>query len=346
MPASETPTISVLICTRSRRNDVARALASLRAAGVERDGVEIVVIEETAEPAPIPGVRYVTLSPEDRGFAHVRNLAVATAKGSVLVFVDDDCEVERGWFDALLAPLLADPGLGGVAGAVLVRGCNTIGYAESILGFPGGGLRYLDAAGGRVVPTTHLSTCNCAYRREAIEAAGGFSPLAALGGEDSLLVFVDDDCEVERGWFDALLAPLLADPGVGGVAGAVLVRDCNAIGYAESILGFPGGGLRYLDAAGGRVVPTAHLSTCNCAYRREAIEAAGGFSPLAALGGEDSLLAERVTARWPCRYVPAAVVYHKPRQRLPAVFRWFMRRGRAEMLILPAAAQPATVVRS
>ena len=133
VPVSERPTISVLICTKNRRADVARALASLRADGVDREGVEIVVIEETAEPAPISGVRYVTVPPEGRGFAHVRNLAVQTAKGSVLVFVDDDCEVERGWFDALLAPLLADPAVGGAAGAVMVRDCNAIGYAESIL---------------------------------------------------------------------------------------------------------------------------------------------------------------------------------------------------------------------
>jgi GT2 family glycosyltransferase len=243
VPVSETPTVSVLICTRNRRPEVARALASLRADGVEREDVEIVVIEETAEPAPIPGVRYVTLPPDGRGFAYVRNVAVQTARGRILVFVDDDCEVERGWFDALLAPLLTDPR-------------------------------------------------------------------------------------------------------VGGVAGAVMVRDCNAIGYAESILGFPGGGLRYLDAAGGQVVPTVHLSTCNCAYRREAIETADGFSPLATLGGEDSLLAERVTARWSCRYVPAAVVYHRPRQHLGAIFRWFVRRGRAEMLILPAKPHPASVALS
>ena len=235
--------MSVLICTRDRREDLARALATLRADGVAREGVEIVVIEETADPVPIPGVRYVPLPPEGRGFAHVRNRAVAAAKGS-------------------------------------------------------------------------------------------------------LLVFVDDDCEVERGWFDALLAPLLADPTVGGAAGSVLVRDCNAVGYAESILGFPGGGLRYVAAAEGRVVPTRFLSTCNCAYRREAVEQAGGFSPLASMGGEDSLLAERVSARWPCRYVPAAVVYHKPRQRLGAIFRWFVRRGRAEMRILPAKARPAAVARS
>ena len=243
VPASEpreAPTVSVLICTKDRRDDVARALASLRAAGVERAGVEIVVVEETARPQPIPGVRYVPLPPDGRGFAHVRNRAVEAAKGSLLVFVDDDCEVERGWLDALLAPM--------------------------------------------------------------------------------------------------------ADPAVAGTAGAVLVRDCNAVGYAENILGFPGGGLRYLAAAGGRVVPTSFLSTCNCVYRRTAVERVGGFPALAALGGEDSLLAERVSARWPCRYAPGAIVYHKPRQRLAAIFPWFVRRGRAELRILPAKARPAAVV--
>jgi GT2 family glycosyltransferase len=233
----------VLICTRGRRAEVARALTSLRAGGVEREGVEIVVVEETADPAPPPGVRYVPLPPRGRGFAHVRNRAVEAARGR-------------------------------------------------------------------------------------------------------LLVFVDDDCEVERGWLDALLAPLLADRAVAGVAGAVLVRDCNAIGYAENILGFPGGGLRYLAAAGGRVVPISWLSTCNCAYRREAIEAVGGFPPLGSLGGEDSLLAERVSARRPCRYVPDAVVYHRPRQRLGAIFRWFVRRGRAEVRILPATSRPAVGARA
>src|SRR3989442_1652648 len=87
VPASEsreTPTVSVLICTKDRRDDVARALASLRAAGVEREGVEIVVVEETARPQPITGVRYVPLPPEGRGFAHVRNRAVDAAKGSLL----------------------------------------------------------------------------------------------------------------------------------------------------------------------------------------------------------------------------------------------------------------------
>jgi hypothetical protein len=110
---------------------------------------------------------------------------------------------------------------------------------------------------------------------------------------------MDDDCEAEAGWLKALLLPLRQDDAILGVAGAVMVRECGPIGYAESILGFPGGGLRYLHSARGRVVPTRHLSTCNCAYRREAVLRVGGFPEHARLGGEDFLLAERVSGLRP-----------------------------------------------
>jgi GT2 family glycosyltransferase len=151
-----------------------------------------------------------------------------------------------------------------------------------------------------------------------------------------LICFVDDDCEVEPGWPEALAAPFSRDPDLLGVAGAVLVRECGMMGYAENILGFPGGGLRYYHAARGRVVPTRYLSTCNCAYRRHAILQAGKFPEEARRGGEDFLLAERVAALGPCVYAPDAVVYHRPRGRLGGILRWFMRRGESETTLLGA----------
>jgi GT2 family glycosyltransferase len=149
-----------------------------------------------------------------------------------------------------------------------------------------------------------------------------------------LVVFIDDDCIAERGWLEALIRPFEQDHSVLGVAGAVLVRDCGVIGYAENILGFPGGGLRYFDRAAGKLEATHHLSTCNCAYRRSAILEAGGFVEHARLGGEDALLAEQVSRVGLCLYTPAAVVYHRTRDSLTAVFRWFMRRGESEMAML------------
>jgi GT2 family glycosyltransferase len=226
--------VSVVICTKDRPADLVKAITSIRECGDSGHIVEIVVVEEGDSPRQLPGVRHVRLPREGRGFGYARNMGVRVSRGN-------------------------------------------------------------------------------------------------------LLLFMDDDCEAEQGWIEALIAPFARDPQVLGVAGAVLVRDCGSIGYAENILGFPGGGLRYWHQARGKVVPIRYLSTCNCAYRRDALLHAGGFAEGARLGGEDFLLAEKVSALGPCVYAPDAVVYHRPRGRLCAVFRWFMRRGKSEITLLASA---------
>ncbi len=228
--------ISVVICTKDRPEDLARAIASVRASGEAGRNAEIVVVEEADAPRDLRDVRYVHLPREGRGFGYARNAGLRAARGDVVVFMDDDCEAERGWLGALLEPFRGD---------------------------------------------AHVL----------------------------------------------------------GVAGAVMVRDCGRIGYAENILGFPGGGLRYRHAAQGLLTPTRFLSTCNCAYRREAILRAGEFPEEASLGGEDFVLAERVAALGPCVYAPDAVVYHRPRGSLGAILHWFVRRGQSEVAVLRATAQ-------
>ena len=234
--------LSIVICTKDRPADLTRAIASIRASGDTGQKAEIVVVEEADNPREIPGIRYVHLPRCGRGFGYARNVGVREAHGDVILFIDDDCVAEQGWPEALLHPFLADP---------------------------------------------HVV----------------------------------------------------------GVAGAVLVKDCGLLGYAENILGFPGGGLRYLHDAGGRIVPTRYLSTCNCSYQREAVLQAGGFNEDARLGGEDSLLAERVNTVGRCVYTPNAVVYHRTRDSLPTVFRWFARRGQSELLILARSADRSAVLR-
>ena len=232
-PSRKGNSVSVVICTKDRPADLTRAIASIRDSGDAGRRAEIVVVEESDAPRQIPSVRYVHLPRGGRGFGYARNAGIREARGD-------------------------------------------------------------------------------------------------------LVLFMDDDCEAERGWIEALTAPLQSDANVVGVAGAVRVRDCGLIGYAENILGFPGGGLRYLHDAQGRVVPTRYLSTCNCAYRRKAVLEVGGFVENARWGAEDSLLAERINAHGPCVYAPDAVVYHRPRNSLPAVFSWFVRRGQSEIGFLKA----------
>lgn len=231
---SDQSSVSIIICTKDRPAGLAHAIASIKASGEVGRSAEIVVVEEADAPRDLPDVRYVYLPRHGHGFGYARNVGVREAQGDILLFIDDDCEAEQGWGEALIAPFHENP---------------------QIL----------------------------------------------------------------------------------GVAGAVMVKDCGVIGYAENILGFPGGGLRYRHEAQGQIVPTRYLSTCNCAYRRKAVLDAGGFLENARLGGEDFLLAEKVSATGPCMYAPAAVVYHRPRGRLGAIFRWFTRRGQSEIALLQAA---------
>lgn len=230
-PRADWPPVSVLVSTKDRRADLARALASLERQDYPRERVEIVVVEETDDPRPLPGVRYVPIPVEHRGFGYTRAVALAHARAS-------------------------------------------------------------------------------------------------------LVAFIDDDCVAEPSWLSELIRPLRDDGGVLGVAGAVRVQDANAVGICESILGFPGGGLAYLTRAAGQLVPTRHLSTCNCAYRREALERVGGFPQEAPWSGEDYLVGRRVSELGRCLYTPTAVVYHKPRGTLVRVFRWFVRRGRQEVWLV------------
>jgi hypothetical protein len=52
-------TVSVVLCTKDRPDDLARAIASVRASGDIGRLADIVVVEEADKPRDIPGVRYI-----------------------------------------------------------------------------------------------------------------------------------------------------------------------------------------------------------------------------------------------------------------------------------------------
>ncbi|HXH64057.1 MAG TPA: glycosyltransferase, partial [Mariprofundaceae bacterium] len=178
--------VSLLICSRDRRDMLDALLADLRQQSYGGE-VEIVVVEETDDPRPPAGVKYVPLPVRNLGIAYARNQAVQAAAHELLVFVDDDCRVAPEWLEKLLAPF-AEPDVLGVQGGVTVPdGTNAVGWAESLLGFPGGGIARVRQAQGRTQPTREVSTLNAAYRRTALIEAGGFPESARFGGEDYLL---------------------------------------------------------------------------------------------------------------------------------------------------------------
>jgi GT2 family glycosyltransferase len=134
------------------------------------------------------------------------------------------------------------------------------------------------------------------------------SGIAAAHG--SIVAFLDDDAVATREWL-RLLVDKYEDPhvaGVGGRADPVWVRGRPAWFPEEFdwVVGCTHAG----HLAQGESV--RNLIGCNMSFRRDVLEAVGGFR--LGYGGDETELCIRVRQRWPEKrllYVPAARVYHR-----------------------------------
>ncbi|WP_446034698.1 glycosyltransferase, partial [Streptomyces olivaceus] len=203
------PRAGVVVATRERADQLARALDSLLAQ--DHPDFEIVVVDN----APVTGstrelverkyaerVRYVCEPVPGLAAAHNRGLAVV--RGEVVAFTDDDVVADPRWLTELTAPFATDPGLGCATGLILPARLRTPAQVllESHGGFAKGFTpRTYDPAcppaGEPLFPFTagrFGSGANMAFRTAVLRAVGGFDPATGAGtrarGGDDLYGFV------------------------------------------------------------------------------------------------------------------------------------------------------------
>ncbi|WP_328944351.1 glycosyltransferase [Streptomyces sp. NBC_00250] len=203
------PRASVVVATRERPEQLARALDSLLVQ--DHPDFELVVVDnaprttdthELVTRAYADRVRYVR---EDvPGLATAHNTGLAAADGAVVAFTDDDVIADPRWLSALTTPFAADPGLGCVTGLILPARLGTPAQIllESHGGFAKGfAPRLYDPeqppADEPLFPFTagsFGSGANMAFRADALRRAGGFDPATGTGtpakGGDDLYAFV------------------------------------------------------------------------------------------------------------------------------------------------------------
>ncbi|HZP42488.1 MAG TPA: glycosyltransferase family A protein [Candidatus Binatia bacterium] len=117
-------TVSVVICTRDRPDDLADCLASL--ARQTRRPHEVIVVDASDGDASAVRVRTWAARSEipvdclrtAPGLTRQRNLGAARARGDVVTFLDDDVVLDPGYLEAIAALFEAAPGLGGAEGTV------------------------------------------------------------------------------------------------------------------------------------------------------------------------------------------------------------------------------------
>jgi cellulose synthase/poly-beta-1,6-N-acetylglucosamine synthase-like glycosyltransferase/peptidoglycan/xylan/chitin deacetylase (PgdA/CDA1 family) len=202
-----TPSVSVIVPAFNEATVIERAVRSL--AGGDYPAHEVVVVDdgsvdgtgEIVEGLGLPGVRVIRQP--NAGKAAALSAGLAAASAEVIVTVDADTVFEAKTLRRLVEPF-ADPAIGAAAG-------NTkVGNRRGLLGH----WQHIDYVIGFNLDRRLYDTLRCmptvpgavgAFRRRAIEAAGGFSS-ATLAEDTDLtitigragwrVVYVDD----ARGW--------------------------------------------------------------------------------------------------------------------------------------------------
>ena len=175
-PLDVSTSVSIVVPTCNRPDDLRRCLQSLTAVRTARQVQVIVVDNRPSAGSPtaaivgaFPGVQLIAESRP--GLSYARNAGFAAATGDIAIAVDDDVVVPPGWLERLLAPF-ARPEVMAVTGHVLPIELETASQCRfEAYGGLGKGFNRFEANGDwfrslrGAVPTWNLgATANAAFR--------------------------------------------------------------------------------------------------------------------------------------------------------------------------------------
>ncbi len=205
---SQAKSVSVVVPTRDRPDDLRRCLNCLCSQRVNRK-IEIIVVDNNPESGltsavvkDFPGVQWV--GERRKGSSYARNHGILVGTGDIVVMADDDTTMPEDWLENLIAPF-EQPDVSIVTGNVLPADLET--PAQRIFEMYGGLGRgfvrwkadrdWFDEFTRRAVPTWHLGgTANVAFRTSLFRdpGVGLFEETLGAGaptgvGEDTYLFY-------------------------------------------------------------------------------------------------------------------------------------------------------------
>jgi len=173
--------LSILVATRNRATLLERMLASLdRAMAGTAIEVEVIVADNGSTDDTWSRLqRWAASRPRctaflapDPGKARALNLLLQRAQAPLLVFTDDDVEVDENWIESVHAFFQSHPEFAAATGRV--RTPPAVRDPELLARVALFGTLPLYDRGNEVGDTRHLYGCNMAIRRGALDRVGRF----------------------------------------------------------------------------------------------------------------------------------------------------------------------------
>jgi O-antigen biosynthesis protein len=176
---AETPRISVVVCSYNGETTIGRCLEALER--LDYPDYEVIVVDDgstdrTSEIASRFDFRLIRT--DNRGLSCARNTGIEAATGEIVAFTDDDAWPDPDWLRHL-AHAFASGDHAGIGGPNLAP--DDAGLVENAVAHaPGGPVHVLVTD----EIAEHIPGCNMAFRRDALEAVGGFDPQFKVAGDD------------------------------------------------------------------------------------------------------------------------------------------------------------------
>lgn len=219
--AAPRPRVSVIALTRDRAKEFRSLLLSLAQQRMVDFEVIVVGGKATVEDhgAPAALARRLTYAQcQAQNISRSRNIGLSLATGDIVAFIDDDATPEPGWLDSILDGFHADD-IGAVGG--FVRGRNGVDlqwrgvlvdrYGAHMPAFPADLSALAQDGEGELFPST--VGVNSAFRRDALEAIGGFdehfhyfldeSDVCLRLQKEGYRIFITPDAEVHHSYAES-----------------------------------------------------------------------------------------------------------------------------------------------
>jgi len=173
------PSFTIVVCSHNGNHCIRDCFDAL--VRLDYPAFEIVVVDDgstdgTGATAQKYGFHVVRTS--QGGLGHARNLGLRAARGEIVAYIDDDAYPDPHWLH-YLATAFEGSDFVGVGGPNLVPSEDGP-IAHCVANTPGGPIHVLTSDR----EAEHIPGCNMAFRREALEAIGGFDPQFWTAGDD------------------------------------------------------------------------------------------------------------------------------------------------------------------
>jgi GT2 family glycosyltransferase len=132
---------SVILCTYNRVHLLERVLRSLACQTVTSEQFEIIVVDDGSTDGTaalceragrdLPNMKYIAMA-KNLGLAAAGNRGIRSARGEVLLFIDDDCLAQENWVECLISSLEKHPL---AAGAIKSPQLNYVKFCHNISQF-------------------------------------------------------------------------------------------------------------------------------------------------------------------------------------------------------------------